>query len=131
MTPGTPLKPFVVEAVSSAAMREWAGFLADPNPIHLDPEAVRAMGLGDRVINQGPANVAYVMNALALNFPGLRIESFDCRFTGNVFAGDRCVAQGVIVDALPDTITCELWLDVNGSAKAITATATIRRQPRS
>ena len=131
MIPGTALKPFVIDAVSPGAMREWAAILADPNPIHLDPEAVKALGLGDRVINQGPANVAYVMNLLAANFPGHPIESFDCRFTGNVFAGDRCVAQGRITAVLPDAITCELWLEVNGEANAITATATIGRQSRS
>ena len=69
MKPGSELVPFVIEA-SPQSMREWSVFLADPNQIHLEVEAVKALGLGDRLINQGPANLAYVMNLLAANFPG-------------------------------------------------------------
>src|SRR3546814_8039781 len=74
-------------------MKEWAVFLHDPNPIHLDVEVVKAKGLGDKVINQGPANVAYVMNMLAAAFPGSRIEKMDSRFVDNVYAGDRLTAE--------------------------------------
>ena len=45
-------------------MKTFAVALADPNPIHLDPEAVKAAGLGDRVINQGPAGLGYLLNML-------------------------------------------------------------------
>src|SRR3546814_12612112 len=69
---GDELPPFVIESVNADAMKEWAVFLHDPNPIHLDVEVVKAKGLGDKVINQGPANVAYVMNMLAAAFPGSR-----------------------------------------------------------
>ena len=59
---GDALPPFVIESVSPDAMKQWAVFLADPNPIHLDVEVVKAKGLGDRVITQGPINGAYMMN---------------------------------------------------------------------
>src|SRR3546814_8770434 len=85
--------PFVIESVNADAMKEWAVFLHDPNPIHLDVEVVKAKGLGDKVINQGPANVAYVMNMLAAAFPGSRIEKMDSRFVDNVYAGDRLTAD--------------------------------------
>lgn len=129
MKPGSELAPFVIEA-SPQSMREWSVFLADPNQIHLDVEAVKALGLGDRLINQGPANLAYVMNLLAANFPGLAIETLDCRFTGNVFAGDRCIANGVVLDLDEERIACEVWLEAGGQ-KAVTGTATLRRYPRS
>ena len=61
---GDALAPFVIPGVSPEAMRQWSVFLADPNPIHLDVAVVKAKGLGDRVINQGPINVAYMMNML-------------------------------------------------------------------
>ena len=61
---GDELTPFVIESVSPDAMRDWSVFLADPNPIHLDVEVVKAKGLGDKRINQGPINVAYMMNML-------------------------------------------------------------------
>ncbi|MEI9988315.1 MAG: hypothetical protein WDN69_37590 [Aliidongia sp.] len=78
---GDALPIFVVPSVSAAAMKEWAVFLRDPNPIHLDPEVVKAKGLGDKVINQGPANVAYVMNMLMAAFPrrGAGADEFPLR----------------------------------------------------
>jgi hypothetical protein len=33
---GDALAEFVIESVSAAAMKDWAVFLHDPNPIHLD-----------------------------------------------------------------------------------------------
>lgn len=74
---GDVLPEFVVEEVSTAAMKDWAIFLSDPNPIHLDAEAVKAKGLGEKVINQGPANVAYLMNMLMAAFPGAQIETIN------------------------------------------------------
>ena len=129
MTSGTPLSPFVIQSVAPAAMQEWAVFLADPNPIHLDPQAVKALGLGDRLINQGPANIAYVANLLAANFPHMRVETLDCRFTGNVFAGDRCTAGGHVLDSGDGWISCEVWLDVEGGTKAVTGTARLVSAP--
>ena len=42
---GDILPALVIESVSAAAMQEWAVFLADPNPIHLDPDVVKARAL--------------------------------------------------------------------------------------
>lgn len=123
MKPGDRLAPFVIEAVDPGAMRAWAGFLRDPNPIHLDPAATRALGLGDRVINQGPANLAYVMNLLAENFPGMRIGSLATRFVGNLFAGERCVAGGEVREVGEEAVTCELWLETGDGRRVIEASA--------
>lgn len=127
MKAGTPLLPFVVDPISSDAMRLWSGFLADSNPIHLDPEAVKAKGLGDRTINQGPANLAYLINLISLNFPDMMLTSLQSRYNGNVFAGDRCVANGQVSQASKAEITCELWLEVKDQ-RVVTATATLRYQ---
>ena len=129
MTPGTPLSPFVMEAVSPDAMRQWSVFLADPNPIHLDPGEVQALGLGDRPINQGPANLAYVVNLLAANFPDMRIDKLDFRFNGNVFAGDRCIAGGMVAHAGEGWLECEVWLETEGSGKAVAGTARLVGKP--
>ena len=62
--PGTEVPPFVVESVPAEAMKTVAALLHDPNPIHFDLDAVQALGMGDRQVNQGPTNMAYVVNAL-------------------------------------------------------------------
>jgi 3-hydroxybutyryl-CoA dehydratase len=122
---GNTLPPFVIESVSAQAMQQWAVFLADPNPIHLDVEVVKAKGLGDRVINQGPINVAYVMNMLMAAFPGGKIEAMDSRFLDNVYGSDKAVASGTITAIEGNRISCEFTLDVEGRGTVNSGTATI------
>lgn len=125
---GDPLPPFTIGAVSTDAMKDWAVFLADPNPIHLDVEVVKAKGLGDRVINQGPINVAYIMNMLMAAFPGGRIEAMDSRFLDNVYGGDKVTAAGTVTAVDGDRIECAFQLDVAGRGTVNSGTATIRIQ---
>ena len=122
---GDELPPFVIESVSPEAMKQWAIFLADPNPIHLDVEVVKAKDLGDKVINQGPANVAYMMNMLMAAFPGCRIESMDSRFLDNVYGEDKVVASGKITAIEDNRISCEFTLDVEGRGTVNSGTATV------
>ncbi|MFV3127135.1 MaoC family dehydratase [Niveispirillum sp. KHB5.9] len=121
----TELAPFTIPSVSAEAMREWAGFLRDPNPIHLDPDFVRAKGLGDRVINQGPANLAYIINMLLAAFPGGRITALESRFIDNAYAGDRLTAGGRVVEADATRAVCEVWLTADGTRPIIQGTATV------
>lgn len=75
--------------VDPGRMRLMAALLRDPNPIHFDPVSVRALGLGDRTVNQGPTNMAYVMNGIQAWLAGRgRLQSFTVRFEANVFADD-------------------------------------------
>ena len=122
---GDELPPFTIESVSPEAMKQWAIFLADPNPIHLDVEVVKAKGLGDKVINQGPANVAYMMNMLMAAFPGCRIESMDSRFLDNVYGKDKVIASGKIAAIEDNRISCEFTLDVEGRGTVNSGTATV------
>jgi 3-hydroxybutyryl-CoA dehydratase len=122
---GDALPPFVVESVSPDAMRDWSVFLADPNPIHLDVEVVRAKGLGDKRINQGPINVAYMMNMLMAAVPGCRIEAMDSRFLDNVYEGDHLTASGTVTAIDGNRISCEFTLDVAGRGTVNSGTATL------
>lgn len=122
---GDALPPFVVESVSPDAMRDWSVFLADPNPIHLDVEVVKAKRLGDKRINQGPINVAYMMNMLMAAVPGCRIEAMDSRFLDNVYEGDRLTASGTVTGVDGDHLTCEFTLDVAGRGTVNSGTATL------
>ena len=122
---GDALPPFVVESASPEAMKAWAVFLADPNPIHLDVDVVKAKGLGDRVINQGPMNVAFMINMLMAGFPGATIEAMDSRFLDNVYGGEQVTAQGLITAVEGNRISCEFTLDVDGRGPVNSGTATI------
>jgi 3-hydroxybutyryl-CoA dehydratase len=122
---GDTLPPFTIESVSPEAMKQWAVFLADPNPIHLDAEVVKAKGLGDRVINQGPINVAYMMNMLMRAFPGGRIAAMDSRFLDNVYGGDRATVTGKVAAIEGGAVTCEFVLEIEGRGIVNSGTATI------
>ena len=122
---GEALPPFVIERVDPEAMRQWAGFLADPNPIHLDEAVVRAKGLGDRVINQGPANVAYILNMLMAAFPSAVILSLHTKFLDNVYAGDRVTAGGSIASVEAGRAVCDVWLRAEGRDTVLSGTATL------
>lgn len=124
-TIGQALAPFHVGFVDPAAMVVWAKALHDPNPIHLDVEAVRAAGLGDRRINQGPANLAYILNMLMAAFPGSRVGSIDVRYMDNVLEGDAVTAGGTIVAAAEGKVDCEIWLDAQGRGRVIAGVATM------
>lgn len=126
---GNPLTPFTIDAVSPESMKAWAVFLADPNPIHLDVDVVKAKGLGDRVINQGPTNVAYIINMLHNSFPGCQIEELDSRFLDNVYGGDRIETFGTVTDVSKSDgatrIRCDIGLRVEGRGDVISGTATV------
>jgi 3-hydroxybutyryl-CoA dehydratase len=126
---GSELGPLVIESVSAERMKTLAVVLADPNPIHLDPEAVRALGMGDRVINQGPANFAYVLDMLRAAAPDAEIRDLRVRLLANVRAEDRVTAAGR-VESVEEAdgerrLSCTVWLDVGGGARAVDGTATL------
>jgi acyl dehydratase len=127
---GDPLKPWRIESVSAERMKTLAAVLRDPNPIHLDPAAVATLGLGHRVINQGPANLAYVINMLSAALPGARLLELDARFLANVFGGDRVEAGGRVIaveaEATGTRVTCEVWLNVSEQGPAVAGNAVLQ-----
>ncbi|WP_433801851.1 MaoC family dehydratase [Actinomycetospora sp. CA-084318] len=90
---GTAGEPITVRAEE---MKLLALLLRDPNPIHLDPDAAAARGFGRACVNQGPANLAYVLTHVVRSRPG-RLVAFDARFHAPVLAGD--VVRPVCDDA--------------------------------
>src|SRR5690625_3172609 len=126
---GSELRPWRLDSVSPDKMKALAEVLQDPNPIHLDPAAVERLGLGRRVINQGPANLAYLINMLKAALPGARIVSLQSRFMANVFGGDAVEAGGRVTAREKGTdgvrLTCELWLRVNDGDNAVVGEAVV------
>jgi acyl dehydratase len=114
--PGDELPPLVIESVSVEAMKTVAALLQDPNPIHFDADAVRTLGMGDRPVNQGPSNMAYVVSMLSRYAGGPeRVRRLRVRFLGNVFGGDRVVARGRVASVSGGNgerlAEVEVWLE--------------------
>ena len=123
---GDELPPFRIASVDPEGMKVWAKALHDPNPIHLDREAVKAAGLGERRINQGPANLAYIINMLQTAVPGAAIETLDVRYMDNVLEGDSVVAGGTVTAADASSLTCDIWLDAEERGRVIAGNARLR-----
>jgi acyl dehydratase len=122
---GDELPPRTINSVSADRMKTMAVVLDDPNPIHLDPAAAKALGLGDRVINQGPTGVGYLLDMLAAAFPDATVRKVELRFLANVLAGDKVVGAGTVASIEGDEVSCDIWLDVEGGARAMTGRATV------
>lgn len=127
---GEVLPEWRLPRVSREKMKTMALVLDDPNPIHWDVEVVRGLGMGDRPVNQGPNNMAYVMNMLADWAGGHEhLRKLRVRFRANVFGDDEVVARGTVVDVrIEDDTTlaeCDVELVVAGGVVALSGTATV------
>lgn len=115
--------------VDPEKMKTVAALIHDPNPIHWDVSMVQRIGMGDKVINQGPNNMGYVINALvAWTGDARTIRNVAMRFNGNVFGHDNVVATGVVTD-VRDTeegqvVECDVWL-ARGEDRVVSGTARV------
>lgn len=117
---GQQLDPLVIEAVDPEKMKLMAALLHDPNPIHFDVESVRELGMGDRVINQGPSNLSYVLNMVTRWSGGVQtLRSVEFRLLGNVFAGDRVECNGEVTDIDSEAGTVTVTVDAQVSGRPV------------
>jgi acyl dehydratase len=128
--PGTEIPPLVIDEVGADQMKTVAALLHDPNPIHFDVDSVRALGMGDRVVNQGPNNMSYVVNMLGswAGGPG-QVRGLRVRFLGNVFAGDRLTARGTVTGVRDEEgerlADLDVWLERAEDDRVLDGTAVV------
>jgi acyl dehydratase len=96
-TPGTEIPPFVMSGIDMDRVHAVMEVMRDVNPVHDDPELVAKRGLRGPV-NQGPANLSYIVNMLhAWAGPDLFLERFEFSFKDIVVPGDVVTARGTVV----------------------------------
>jgi acyl dehydratase len=109
-------------------MRLMAALLRDPNPIHFDVESVKVLGLGDRLVTQGPMTLSFLAETIT-SWAGLEaLRSLNVRMLGNVFAGDTVVCTGTVADRDDERglVTIEVQAAVD-DVPVVAGTATIGR----
>ena len=110
-------------------MNLWAEILDDPNPIHLDVNSVKSIGLGEKTINQGHANIAYIINAIDKNFPNSEIIRLNNKMTDSIVEGDHVNVSGLIENISikngSTIITCKLKLNVGQQKISVISEADI------
>lgn len=140
---GDSLPDYEIAAASPEKMKTMSALMRDANPIHFDADAVRALGMGSRTINQGPLNQAYVLSMLGRWAGGVeRVQAVRLRYRGNVFAGERLRAGGTVSNVRRDGVEtvaeCDVRLDVldgdgasaGGVRTVLSGTATVRMGAR-
>jgi acyl dehydratase len=125
---GEELPTWTMDPVDPARMKTMAAILRDPYSVHWDPVANSALGLGGRVINQGPLNLGYVVNMLIAWAGPTCVRRLTVSFGHPVLDGDCVVAHGRVT-ALQSlrgehTATCDVWLERDGQS-VVSGTAVV------
>jgi len=88
-----------------------------------------SIGLGEKTINQGQANIAYIINAIDQNFPNSEIIRLNNKMTDSIFEGDQVNVSGYIenISTKNDSIiiTCHLKLNVGQEKVSVISEADI------
>ena len=117
---GQQVQPLVIETVDAEKMKIVAAILQDPNPIHFDVSVVQRLGYGERPINQGPVNMAWLSECAVRCAGGRdRLRRSRVRFLGNVFAGERVVVSGSVTAVDPADGVAELTLEATADGRPV------------
>jgi acyl dehydratase len=128
---GSEIPPWTMELVDPARMKTMAAILRDPYEVHWNRAGNERLGLGPRVVNQGPLNVGYIANMLMSWAGTSSIRRLTLAFSRPVFDGDRVTARGVVRSVGEGDgdegrlATCDVWLERDGE-HVVTGTAIVR-----
>lgn len=118
------IPPWEMVSVDPARMRTMAAILRDPYPVHWDRAANERLGLGGRVVNQGPLNLGYVANML-MDWAGpAAVRRLTVSFGPPVLDGERVIARGRVREVVDGIAHCDVWLERDGAA-VVTGTAEV------
>ena len=128
VTVGDLIPEWDMPRVDPARMRTMAAILRDPYPVHWDREANERIGLGGRVVNQGPLNLGYIVNMLhAWAGPG-SVRRLTVSFGPPVLDEDHVTARGRVTEVIDvqgeRRATCDVWLERDGRP-VVTGTAVV------
>lgn len=127
LTAGTVL-PAIGFDVTRADLKEYADASGDPNPIHLDPEVARAVGLPDTIAH-GMLTLALAARAVSDWTGDAEVVELGGRFTGMVVVpeeGTRVEFGGEVTATTDDTVTIALSATSAGAKVLGRPTAVVR-----
>ena len=102
--------------VTRVQIARYAGAVGDFNPVHLDDDFAKQVGLPS-VIAHGPLTLSLVVDVLVAQFGAGALRSFDARLRVPVFPGDRL-----------DVVPVEGGVEVRNASGAVVATAAVEVQ---
>ena len=134
---GQQLTPLVKPSITQEQLRRYAEASGDYNPIHLDEQAARRVGL-DSVIAHGMLSMAFLgqfVNQQLTGIPGARIAQLKVRFMNMVRLGDTLTCHGVVKaqttsNDQSQSITLECWAQNQRGEKVTAGEAVVIIPPR-
>ena len=86
------------EVVDKYRALYYAGASGDFNPIHIDPEFGKMVGLGGAIL-QGLCTMAFAAKTVTdlIGDPG-KLKKFKCRFSAPVMIEDNITVNGTVID---------------------------------
>lgn len=117
--PGS-LLPTLSEEITKEAIALYAEASGDHNPIHLDDDFARSVGLPG-VIAHGMLQMG-ILARLVSQWAGdhRSIVRLGCRFAGMVRPGDRLTCGGRVLKVEGGIATLELWAETQDGTRVLT-----------
>ncbi len=126
---GEALSPLVKPPITQEQLRRYADASGDHNPIHLDEEVARRVGLNG-VIAHGMLSMAFLGQLLEQQFadiPGAFVAELKVRYVSMVRLGDTITCEGVVTGRATvegrETVTVECWAQNQRGEKVTTGSA--------
>jgi acyl dehydratase len=120
---GDAIPPWSI-TVDAQRMKTMAAILRDPYPVHWDRDSNERLGLGGRVINQGPLNLSYIANMLMAWAGPTSIRRLTVAYGAPVLDDDEVTAHGVVTSSENGVAQCSVWL-ARGAEHVVTGTAEV------
>ena len=118
---GEDLSPLVKPPVTQEQLQRYANASSDFNPIHLDEEAARRVGL-DGVIAHGMLSMAFLgqfIHQQIITIPDARLASLHVRFSSMVRLGDTLTCHGIVKERTVGAANIAQFIAPNGRYESI------------
>ena len=133
---GEGLIPLEKPPITQEQLQRYAEASGDYNPIHLEEEAARRVGL-DSVIAQGMLSMAFLgqfINQRIADVPEAYLTQLKVRFINMVRLGDSITCHGIVKahsveDEGNETVTIECWAQNQRGEKVTVGEAVVSRLP--
>lgn len=112
--------------ITTEMLRNYADASGDFNPIHLDEEVAKKMGLPG-IIAHGMLTAGFLATRAREFAPGWQVKRFQCRFKTMTFPGDVISVGGILKDLGETTMTLDLQARNQRGELTSTAVAVLTR----
>ena len=115
--------------ITKARIQMVMDAMDDVNPVHIDEELVKKMGLRG-LVNQGPCNLAYIINMItAWTGDPDCVLRMKIRFHNLVVPGDNTIAGGAVTAVRDEggrrVADCDVWLKLKDGTTMLAGMATV------